>query len=396
MGGLLGSVLHAAQDDAGGGSGRGTVAPRNHHRRDLRPVFADAPGGDRGSGGGGGGAAVHPVVDPSRIIADLENDREEREAEEEADEVPPHGGAFEQPDSDLPPSDMSGGRATTNNAARAATAGADDDGAAGAAGAAGGASWEQDAVDSLPDTDGPTSADSSSPHDTPEEVSSTSSPDEHAVVCHNHLRAHHCEKMVARTGCEQWVKMESPKKIVRLLARGLIAHHGAFLVRDLCSRLCGGCAQQAGTVANSDLSDDGSGNFPGGVSSPANDGATNKKAKGFGGIFDIVGNLFRSSKTSPASEGDASVSSHPDDADDASTSPTDAQAPTGDRKKDGWWSGLEAAVSDADHVVIEHRHLFEAACLVLLLLMGTALCVWCCCCYAGKTRQRRRLRWQQR
>jgi hypothetical protein len=156
------------------------------------------------------------------------------------------------------------------------------------------------------------------------------------------------------------------------------------------------------------LSDDDRVNSPR-KSSPAND----HPAEGFGGIFDVVGNLFGSSETSPSPERDTSAAIRSDDmnavittssnaaditsdtstgadnaeladADRSDSEEGDAWPRTGDQKKDGWWSGLEAAVSDADHVVIEHRHLFEVSVLVLMLLMVTALCVGCCCCYAGK------------
>ena len=393
--GLLGSMLRVAEKDNSGGishdDGRETVSTRDHHRRDLRPVFADPSEDDSGSGKGDE-TALHPVVDPSSIIADLQNDREEREEKEEMNEfLPYYGGAFEEPESDMSSSNVNSMMRAVTSAEPSATAGA----AAAAAAVVAGA-------DSDGDGDGASSA------SMPEEVSSQ----DEQPACRNYLRWHHCVKMLAHTGCEQWVKMESSKKVARLLAHGLIAHHGAFLVHDLCPRLCDGCAQQAVEESYSNLRDDGRGNSPG-KSSPADDRNTNKNTEDFGGVFDVIGNLFGSSKTSPSPENGASTGTGPDDVNAVITSPNTADSrasdtstriddvehaaagqhnrdeqgtrpQTGGHKKDGWWSGLEAAVSDADHVVIEHRHLFEVASLVLLLLMGTALCVGCCCCYAGK------------
>ena len=157
-----------------------------------------------------------------------------------------------------------------------------------------------------------------------------------------------------------------------LLARGLIAHHGAFLVATCVH----GCAVDVHSP-NSWTQCDSSGDLN-------SNGALRKpKAKVFWRSFDIVGGLFGDSETSPSSSPNVNSNISPGDA-RTDTDHLNTRAPTGDYKVDGWWSGLEAAVSDADHVVIEHRHLFEIVCLVLFLLMATAFCVACCCCYSGK------------
>ena len=80
---------------------------------------------------------------------------------------------------------------------------------------------------------------------------------------------------------------------------------------------------------------------------------------------------FGDSETSPSSSPNVNSNISPGD----TRTDTDhlTRAPTGDYKVDGWW--IRGCSSDADHVVIEHRHLFEIVCLVLFLLMALLLCI---------------------
>eukprot|EP00946_MAST-07B_sp_MAST-7B-sp1_P003741 g3741.t1 len=264
MGGILGSALRAIDEEATATSGQ--------HRRDLRPVFPDTP--EDSGNENEDGAVLRPKIDPSKLIADLESDRDVREANEELETSDPSS---------------AGTMTMTNIVSHAATAG----------------NGFLPATDGSLQSIGPPSEDSSRTFNHAAEELDAVKP----VPCRNHLNPRHCTNMVARTGP--------------------------------------------------------------------------KSKNSFGGVFDVVGGLFHDSETSPSSSTNANGNISPGDTrtdvDHLST-----QVPTGDYKADGWWSGLEAAVSDADHVVIEHRHLFEILCLVLFLLMATAFCVACCCCYSGK------------
>ena len=275
MGGIIGSALQAIDEEA--------AATRDRHRRDLRPVFPDTPD-DSGNENEDGedGAVLRPKIDPSTIIADLDSDRGVREANEELEASSRH------PDTTMSDSDPSSadGVTMTKIASHAATAG----------------NGFLPTMDGPLQSIGPPSEDSSRTFSNAVEELDA----EKTVACRNHLNPRHCANMVARTGCEQWVKMESAKKTAHLLTRGLIAHHGAFLVRDLCPRLCGGCSQSQLL----DSSHDSSGDLN------SNNGALRKpKAKkSFGGVFDIVGGLFGDSETSPSSSPNVNSNISPGDA----------------------------------------------------------------------------------
>ena len=162
---------------------------RDRHRRDLRPVFPDTPD-DSGNENEDGedGAVLRPKIDPSTIIADLDSDRGVREANEELEASSRH------PDTTMSDSDPSSadGVTMTKIASHAATAG----------------NGFLPTMDGPLQSIGPPSEDSSRTfNNAVEELDA-----EKTVACRNHLNPRHCADMVARTGCEQWVKMESTKK----------------------------------------------------------------------------------------------------------------------------------------------------------------------------------------
>ena len=315
-------------------------------RRDLRPVVIESPEDDHGEENG-------MELDPLKIVQDLEEDRSERENEEE------RAKAYEE-SKDL--DEESEQNLAQDLHAFAAT----------------GVSREEA---------GDSEIHQSSPGRIDDEDHTTHS----RMGCRNHLKHHRCTKFATEAGCAGMVSLRSQIDIVHLSSVGVYPHQGAFLVRRLCPHLCHSCTAEVvqmneKSYESQNLPKLSIENLNHEISNPKDGHESSadripkkkaKKEKSFFGIFDTFSGLFSRNDTDPFSTGGSNGTSHYDSSNISSN-----------LRYDGWWSNFEAAVSDADHVVIEHRHLFEAFSLILIILLATTICVSCCCCYTGRQKDK--------